>query len=70
MDSKEFREMNVDELIAKRREFKEQKFHLRLSRAAGRLESPMKLRQARRDLARLETILTEKLRSANKAKVK
>ena len=60
MEAKEFREMTVEELSAKRRELKEQKFHLRLSRAAGRLESPMKMRQARRDLARLETILREK----------
>ncbi len=70
MDAKEFREMNVDELAAKRRELKEQKFHLRLNRAAGRLENSMKMRQARRDLARLETILREKTISGVEANSK
>lgn len=63
MEAKEFREMSRDELVQKRRDLKQQVFHLRLSRATGRLESPMKLRQTKRDLARLETVLREKDRS-------
>ena len=60
MEAKEIREMNREEIIQKRRELKQQIFHLRLNRSAGRLESPIKLRQTRRDLARLETVLREK----------
>jgi len=60
MQVKEFREMSSDELVQKRRERKEGLFHLRLRRATGQLESPMKLRQARRDLARMETVLRER----------
>ena len=70
MEAKEFRELSPDELAQKRRELKQQAFHLRLNRAAGRLESPMKLRQTRRDIARLETVLGEKKRSGVEAKVK
>ncbi|MFB3108111.1 MAG: 50S ribosomal protein L29 [Candidatus Binatia bacterium] len=60
MEAKEIREMSREEIIQKRRELKQQIFHLNLSRSAGRLESPIKLRQTKRDLARLETVLREK----------
>ena len=60
MEAKEIREMSREEIIQKRRELKQQIFHLNLSRSAGRLECPIKLRQTKRDLARLETVLREK----------
>jgi large subunit ribosomal protein L29 len=56
MEAKQFREMSGDELVLKRRELKEEVFHLRLRRATGQLESSMKVREIKRDLARLETI--------------
>jgi len=62
--------MSPDELSLKRRDLKQQAFHLRLNKAAGRLESPMKLRQTRRDLARLETVLREKRGAGPQAEVK
>jgi large subunit ribosomal protein L29 len=34
--------------------------HLKLKRATSRLENPMKLKESKRDLARVETILREK----------
>ncbi len=60
MEAKEIREMSREEIIQKRRELKQQIFHLRLSRSSGRLESPIKIKQTKRDLARLETVLREK----------
>lgn len=63
METKELRELRMEELVQKRRELKEEIFHLRLKRATSRLESPMKLRQVRRDLARLETVLKERARA-------
>ena len=66
MRAKELRDLSPDELRQKRTEFKEQRFHLTLRRATGQLESPMKLRQSRRDLARVETILGEQRRAAEK----
>ncbi|MFQ5540576.1 MAG: 50S ribosomal protein L29 [Candidatus Binatia bacterium] len=61
MEAKQMREMSTDELAQKRGELREEIFHLKLRRATGRLENPTKLRQTKRDLARLETILREKV---------
>jgi large subunit ribosomal protein L29 len=60
MEAKDLREMAGEELTQKRRELKEEIFHLKLRKATGRLENAMKLRENRRDLARIETILREK----------
>lgn len=62
MEAKELREMSGQELESKRKELKEAIFHLRLRRATSQLENPMKLRQTKRDLARVETILVEKVK--------
>ena len=40
--------------------------HLKLQRATSRLENPMKLRETKRDLARVETILRERFHSGKK----
>ena len=66
MQAKEMRDMGLDELQQKRTEFKEEIFHLTLRRATGQLESPMKLRQSRRDLARVETVIGELRRAAER----
>ena len=60
MEAKQLREMSDEELAQKRTELREEIFHLKLKRATGRLENPMKIRQDRRELARLETVLREK----------
>ena len=60
MKAKQMREMSSEEMAQKRGEFKEEIFHLKLRQATGRLENPMKLKQTKRDLARLETVFSEK----------
>ncbi len=60
MQAKELRDLGEEELTQKRRELKEEIFHLKLRKATGRLENAMKLREDRRDLARIETVLKEK----------
>ena len=60
MEAKELRDLGGEELAQKRRELKEEIFHLKLRKATGRLENTMKRRQDRRDLARIETVLKEK----------
>jgi large subunit ribosomal protein L29 len=60
MGAKELREMNADDLARKLTELREEIGHLRLKRATSRLENPMKVRQTKRELARVETILKEK----------
>jgi large subunit ribosomal protein L29 len=60
MEAKELRDMSIGDLTQKRSELREEIGHLKLKRATRRLENPMKLRQTKRDLARVETILREK----------
>lgn len=60
MEAKELRDMSADDLIQKRISLREEIGHLKLKRATSRLENPMKLRETKRDLARVETILREK----------
>ncbi|HEU4342968.1 MAG TPA: 50S ribosomal protein L29 [Candidatus Binatia bacterium] len=60
MEAKELRDLSVDDLTQKRAELREEIGHLKLKRATSRLENPMKLRQTKRDLARVETVLKEK----------
>ena len=59
MEAKELRDMSINDLTQKRAELREEIGHLKLKRATSRLENPMKLRQTKRDLARVETVLRE-----------
>ncbi|MFQ5882623.1 MAG: 50S ribosomal protein L29 [Candidatus Methylomirabilales bacterium] len=60
MKAKEFRELSTDELRQKRSDLQEDLFRLRMRKAAAQLENPLRLRQFRRDIARVETILRER----------
>ena len=60
MEAKELREMSAEDLVQKRAGLREEITHLKLKRATSRLENPMKLKETKRDLARIETILREK----------
>jgi large subunit ribosomal protein L29 len=60
MKAQEVRELSVDELHTKERELVEELFHLRLRRATSQLSNPMKVRQTKRDLARVKTALRER----------
>ena len=60
MRARDVRDLGVDEMRVKERELREEIFRLRLRRGTGQLASPAKLRVARRDLARVMTILREK----------
>jgi len=60
MEAKELRDMSTEDLTRKRAELREEVCHLKLKRATSRLENPMKLRQSKRDLARVETVLRER----------
>ena len=64
MKAEKVRELSVDELQAKEKELLEKLFRLRLQKAIGQLDNPMKVREARREIARVKTILKEKQRSA------
>ena len=59
----ELREKTADEPQTRERELSEQLFKLRFQRATGRMENPAKMRQVRREIARIKTLLTEKSRA-------
>ena len=64
MKIKEISELTPDELQARKRELKEEIFHLRVQQQSGQLEKPSQLRTLRREIARLETVLTQKQAAA------
>jgi large subunit ribosomal protein L29 len=64
MKIKELREMSTDELIARRRELRKDAFNLRLQQQTGALEKPSVIRLNRREVARIETILTQRSKKA------
>jgi large subunit ribosomal protein L29 len=59
MKPQEIREMEVDELDRKLVDLKEQLFKLRFQNELGQLENSAKIQNIRKDIARIETILTE-----------
>jgi large subunit ribosomal protein L29 len=54
------REMGLDELRTKERDLLEQLFRLRVQKSLGQLDNAIKLRETRRDIARVKTVLKEK----------
>lgn len=64
MKAAKIRDLSPDELRLEEAKLKEQIFKLRFQFAVGQTENPMKIRQARKDLARVKTIINEKRRLA------
>ena len=60
MKPEQIRELSVDGLRGKERELQEQLFRLRFQKSIGQLDNALKLRETRRDIARVKTVLKEK----------
>jgi large subunit ribosomal protein L29 len=60
MKMKEITELSGDELLTKRRDLRQERLHLRLQQQSGQLEQPSRLRLLRRDIARIETELSQR----------
>lgn len=58
--AKDIRELSADELTVRLRELKQEALNLRLQRATGTLENPARIRQVRRETARILTAVTAK----------
>ncbi|HLB32824.1 MAG: 50S ribosomal protein L29 [Verrucomicrobia bacterium RIFCSPHIGHO2_12_FULL_41_10] len=56
----EIKELTPQELSARTQELRQEIFHLRLQQQAGQLEKPHLLRTLRREIAQLQTFLTQK----------
>ncbi|MBI5167386.1 MAG: 50S ribosomal protein L29 [candidate division NC10 bacterium] len=59
MEAREFRELSLEELQQKEADLREDLFKLKLRASVSQVENPMKIRQLRRDLARLKTVRRE-----------
>ena len=68
MTTKEMRDLSADEISTKTRELREQLLQLKLRKQTGQVEKTHELRTLRKDIARLETIATEKKAKAKPAK--
>jgi len=66
MKIQEIRDLSVAELAARRSELGAEIFHLRVKHQTGQLEKPSQLKSLRREVARLETVLTQKRISEEK----
>ncbi len=56
----EFGDMTLDQLDDQLQKLKKEQFNLRFQRASGQLENTARVRQIRRDIARVMTIQTQK----------
>ncbi len=60
MKIKELRDLSADELQTKEAELRDQVFKLRFQKSLGQLENPLKIRNLKREIARIRTILKER----------
>jgi large subunit ribosomal protein L29 len=57
MKISELKELTADELKAKEVELRDQLFKLRFQKSLGQLENPLKIKNIRKDIARIQTLL-------------
>ena len=60
MKTKELRALSVDDLVKKEQDVREDLFKLRFQHSIRRLENPAKLAVLKKDIARIQTVLSEK----------
>ncbi len=60
LETKELRKLSNEELTKKIKATKEELFTKRMQQASGTLEKPAQLKQLRRDVAKMKTILKER----------
>jgi large subunit ribosomal protein L29 len=68
MKAGDVRAMTPDQLSDELLKLKKEQFNLRFQRATGQLENTSRVRQVRRDIARVQTIARQKRTSASKSK--
>jgi len=64
MKASELRELDPDTLQSKVKELDDQLFRMRIQKSLGQLEAPGKIRNVRRELARVQTVLQQKAKSS------
>ena len=59
MKASEIRELSLEEKVRKANDLKEELFNLRFQHEIGQLENPQKMKQVKREIARVKTIIKE-----------
>jgi len=59
MKASEIRALSVEEMLRKRDDLKQELFNLRFQHETGQLENPQKMKQTKRDIARVKTIIKQ-----------
>ena len=65
-----FRDMTLDQLDDQLQRLKKEQFNLRFQRASGQLENTSRVREVRRDIARIKTVQVQKRNGQDKARDK
>jgi len=60
MKASELHEKSIQELLAQERELKVELFNLRFQQATGELSNPNKIRECKKDIARVKTIVHQR----------
>jgi large subunit ribosomal protein L29 len=68
MKAEEIRTMSPDQLDEQLGKLKKEQFNLRFQRATGQLENTSRVREVRRDIARIKTVLGQRRNDANNEK--
>ncbi len=66
MKATEIRKMSAEQLTEKLTGLKKDLFYLRMQHATNQLDNPLKIRETKRDIARVKTVLRELQASGNK----
>jgi large subunit ribosomal protein L29 len=64
MKAEEIRALSSEEMQRKLTELKHELFNLRFQHEVGQLENPIKMKQSKKDIARIKTVLNEMALSA------
>ena len=67
MKASELKQKTADELVDELESLKKEQFNLRFQKATGQLENTARMRQVRRDIARIQTVAAEKQTAESKA---
>ncbi|MFD1393554.1 50S ribosomal protein L29 [Lacticaseibacillus jixianensis] len=59
MKAKEIAALTTEEMLAKEKQYKEELFNLRFQQATGQLENTARLKQVRKNIARIKTVLRQ-----------
>ena len=60
LKNKDIRDLSTEEIMKKIAEYKEELFNLRFNQATGNLEKPSRIRELRKLVARMKTVLRER----------